>query len=105
MPHYAAFHLGLHCLLKYWLRCFCLQRFKDYFQNILLVLMFNSFLASCDFYCCKQFGPSSGPSESESWSGSKLFDTLIVFLAIYIYGYKSYIPLGKLHNYYVNGIA
>ena len=22
MPHYAAFHLGLHCLPKYWFRCF-----------------------------------------------------------------------------------
>ena len=28
----------------------------------------------------KQFGPRSGPTKCRSWSGSKLFDTLIVFL-------------------------
>ena len=29
---------------------------------------------------CKQFGTRSGPTERRSWSGSKLFDTLMVFL-------------------------
>ena len=29
---------------------------------------------------CKQFGPRSGLTESWAWSGSKLVDTLIVFL-------------------------
>ena len=29
---------------------------------------------------CKQFGPRSGPTECRSLSGSKQFDTLIVFL-------------------------
>ena len=29
---------------------------------------------------CKQFGPRSGPTQCQSWSGSKPFDTLIVFL-------------------------
>ena len=29
---------------------------------------------------CKQFGPRPGPTECRSCSGSKLFDTLIVFL-------------------------
>ena len=28
----------------------------------------------------KQFRPRLGPTESQSWSGSKLFDTLIEFL-------------------------
>ena len=42
--------------------------------------LFNSFLASGGFCCllttlCKQFGPRSGPTECQSWSGSKLFDT------------------------------
>ena len=27
---------------------------------------------------CKQFGPRSGPTERQTWSGSKLFDTDIV---------------------------
>ena len=29
---------------------------------------------------CKQFGPRPGPTECRSCSGSKLFDTLTVFL-------------------------
>ena len=29
---------------------------------------------------CKQFGPRSGPTEHWAWSGSKPFDTQIVFL-------------------------
>ena len=29
---------------------------------------------------CKQFGSRSGPTKCWAWSGSKLFDTLIVFL-------------------------
>ena len=29
---------------------------------------------------CKQFGPSSGLPEHRTWSESKLFDTLVVFL-------------------------
>ena len=29
---------------------------------------------------CKQFGPRPGPTKCRPWSGSKLFDTLMVFL-------------------------
>ena len=29
---------------------------------------------------CKKFGPRSGPTKCWSWSGSKLFDTVIAFL-------------------------
>ena len=29
---------------------------------------------------CKQFVPRSGPTKSLAWSGSKLLETLIVFL-------------------------
>ena len=29
---------------------------------------------------CKQFGPTSGPTNSQAGSRSKLFDTLVVFL-------------------------
>ena len=29
---------------------------------------------------CKQFGPRSGATKCRAWSGSKLFDTLMVFL-------------------------
>ena len=38
------------------------------------------------YYCrllitlCKHFGPRSGPTTCPPWSGSKLFDTLMVFL-------------------------
>ena len=32
---------------------------------------------------CKQFRPRSGPTERRSWSGSKPFDTLKVFLFFY----------------------
>ena len=28
---------------------------------------------------CKQFGPRSGQTIGQAWSGSKLFDTLMVF--------------------------
>ena len=43
----------------------------------------DSFFASSNLsadYLYKQFGPRSGPTECQSWSGSKRFDTLIVFL-------------------------
>ena len=29
---------------------------------------------------CKQFGSRSGPTKCRAWSGSKLFDTLMIFL-------------------------
>ena len=38
----------------------------------------NTLPTSVDF--CKQFGPRSGPAKRRAWSGSKLFDTLTVFL-------------------------
>ena len=48
------------------------------------ITMNNSFFASGDLSStdnlCKQFGPRSGPTEYCSLFGSKLFDTLIVFL-------------------------
>ena len=37
MPHYAAFHLGLHCLSKYQFRDFCLQR-----VNLIVFLSLNT---------------------------------------------------------------
>ena len=41
--------------------------------------MFYLTVSSADnFY--KQFEPRSGPTKCPAWSGSKLFDTLIVFL-------------------------
>ena len=49
---------------------------------------FKSLPASCEFcrpFCVDdfnslRFGPRSGPTQCRSWSGSKPFDTLIVFL-------------------------
>ena len=29
-------------------------------------------------YICKQFGPRSGPTQCQAWSGSELFDTLMI---------------------------
>ena len=37
-------------------------------------------LVSSDDNFCKQFGSRSGPTECRARSGSKLFDTLMVFL-------------------------
>ena len=37
-------------------------------------------LASSADNFCKQFGPRSGPTKCRALSGSKLFDTLMVFL-------------------------
>ena len=39
----------------------------------------KSELSTADNFC-KQFVPRPGPTESRAWSGSKLFDTLMVFL-------------------------
>ena len=55
----------------------------DFYQSI---LRFNSFpacmwqLLSFADNLCKHFGSRSGPTKSRAWSGSKLFDTLMVFL-------------------------
>ena len=43
-------------------------------QNIL-----PNFFVLCR-WPCKQFGPRSGSTERRSWSGSKLFDILVMFL-------------------------
>ena len=46
----------------------------------------NTLPASDNMFCllitlvCKHFGPRSGPTERRSWSGSKLFDTLIAMI-------------------------
>ena len=34
---------------------------------------------------CKQFGPRSGPTDCWAWSGSKLFDSLMVFLKCFFF--------------------
>ena len=56
----------------------CLQ------SSIIIVLppgiSFYSILMSSADNFCKQFGPRSGLTERRDISGSKLFDTLIVFL-------------------------
>ena len=39
----------------------------------------NSFPAGGDDQLCKQFGPRSGQTFCRAWSGSKPFDTLMVF--------------------------
>ena len=45
----------------------------------LYILTLYPLVSSADnFY--KLFGPKSGPTKHQAWSGSKLFDTLMVFL-------------------------
>ena len=51
------------------------QSFLDFMLNFFL-----AWLVVLSDNNSKQFGPRSGPTECWSWSGSKLFDTLIVFL-------------------------
>ena len=59
---------------------FCCSLLQMIFKLLIRLQVTNSFLASGDFNRCKQFEPRSGPTERRSWSGSKLFNTLIVFL-------------------------
>ena len=47
-------------------------------QRLTLSLLAATFVICWKLY--KQFGPTTGPTECQSWSGSKPFDTLIVFL-------------------------
>ena len=49
-------------------------------EGISASFIFLSHIASGGFCCLKQFGPRSEPTECQSWSGSKPFGTLIVFL-------------------------
>ena len=53
--------------------------------KLLFMYRFNSFFASGDFWrlliaFANSIGSRSGPTEHQSWYGSKQFDTLIVFL-------------------------
>ena len=66
---------------KAWLPEYLFQKGKP----VLLTTIHLMFPCRCHILpsaenLCKQFGPRSGPTECRSWSGSKPFDTLIVFL-------------------------
>ena len=50
-----------------------------YMQMHLFRLTLCLLVSSAD-NLCKQFGPRSGPTKCRAWSGSKLFDTLTVYL-------------------------
>ena len=49
------------------------NNFKDHWKTLCLQMTFAA-------NCCKQFGPSLGPTYCRAWSGSKLYNTLMVFL-------------------------
>ena len=49
---------------------------SEYKQSILTIYLL---VLSADNFC-KQFGPRSGLTKCRAWSGSKLFDPLMVFL-------------------------
>ena len=48
-----------------------------YLQQLFVI---GAFLVLSADNLCKQFVPRSGPTERRAWSGSKLFDTLMLFL-------------------------
>ena len=50
---------------------------SSFYVNYLLTLFL---LVSSADNLCKQLGPRSGLTKCQAWSGSKLFDTLIVFI-------------------------
>ena len=43
-----------------------------------IIYFINSLPTSVVYNFCKQFGPRSGQTECQAWSGSKLFDTLMI---------------------------
>ena len=55
----------------------CLYRNKE---SLLPRQSLTPCLTVRSMYICKQFVPRSGPTECQARSGSKLFETLIVFL-------------------------
>ena len=96
----AAFHLCLLCLLKYWFPVFkTCKNFQSLKGTFSCAANLTSSLSASrgwvpfphQLFSClqllsladnlwKRFGSRSGPTGCRSWSGSKLFDTLIVFL-------------------------
>ena len=67
---YAQAGLCLCCSQTIWARFSCGKAY---------ILMLSLLVASVD-NLCKQFWLRSGPTKCLAWSGSKLFDTLMVFL-------------------------
>ena len=59
------------------LHCFKIR--IKYFGKIIISFLASGDLSSADIHR-RQFGPRSGPTECRSWSGSRLLDTLMVFL-------------------------
>ena len=51
--------------------------------NLIFVVSSDHFLSFAD-NLCKQFVPKSAPTKCRTWSGSKLFDTLMVFLKYFL---------------------
>ena len=60
--------------------CFChllgIKNIRTHCTTETSIQTFNSSADNLD----KQFGPRSGPTNRRAWSGSKLFDILMVFL-------------------------
>ena len=74
-------HWNLFSLIKWKLK----QKTKTYYNSfkgadILNRLTLCLLLVSSADNLCKQFGSRSGPTKGPAWSGSKLFDTLMLFL-------------------------
>ena len=53
---------------------------SHFFIHMSTTRLTPSLLVSSADHFCKQFGPRPGPKEHQTWSCSKLFDILIVFL-------------------------
>ena len=92
--HYSYFSKCLHRNVK---SCFLEKKSKKKNSKYYLlkflprIISINSFPTSGNFFflssadnLCKQFGPRSGSMFYQAWSGSKLFDTLMVFWKIFL---------------------
>ena len=53
---------------------------------------------------CNQFAPWSGPTERQAWSGSKMFDKLMLFLKEYFEKSNADDKKNTLQNQHANGL-
>ena len=51
----------------------------SFYRSHCAILIIHLRVPSAENFC-KQFGPRSSPTKCRAWSGSKLIDTLMVFL-------------------------
>ena len=72
------------------------NRVKRWYKEVNSSLAGSIFVICSAVNLCKQFGPRSRPTECRSWSGSKAFDTLIVFLFFFLFFFFKKLILRKV---------